>query len=70
MMSEVTPLMVASGALALWTVMWVAFSYSERGSDRPTIRMGAWLATAAIGLWLILSIAVLAVGYLLVIVLS
>lgn len=64
LMIDQTAQVVASGVGVVWVLLWSLGFYTELGSDRQSpVRMGFYLSVAAVGLWMVMTIAVLAIGY-------
>lgn len=54
---------MAAGVGCVWLLLWVLMTYSELDTDRESpVRMGLWLSVAILGVWLVISIAVVALG--------
>lgn len=52
------------GLVAIWFFSWVAMTYSELDTDREQpARLGFWFSVAIVGLWSVITIVVLGIGY-------
>lgn len=53
------------GACVVWTALWAMASYSELDSEEreSPVRMGFYLAILAMGVWVVLTAAILGIGW-------